>query len=82
MMGRRNILKQVVFRRLIEVRELKRKPKLSDLLRMFKDDDDETNKEKLIAYIKKLYEVKGEEAKIIELEDIKYERIQSSLDRL
>ena len=58
MMRRRNILKQVVFRRLIEVREIKRKPKLSDLMQMFKDDDEETNRENLIAYLKKLYDKK------------------------
>jgi hypothetical protein len=37
---RKNILKNIVMRKIIEIRELKKKPKLSDLLNMFKDKSD------------------------------------------
>ena len=33
----RNVLKNVVFRRIIEIREVKKQPRLNDLLNMFKD---------------------------------------------
>jgi hypothetical protein len=40
MMARRNILKNIVMRKIIQIRELKKKPKLSDLLSMFRDKSD------------------------------------------
>jgi len=37
MLHRRNILKNVVYRRIIEIRDIKRKPKLGDILAAFND---------------------------------------------
>ena len=74
-------MKNVVFRRIIEIREIKKQPKLSDLLAMFKDI--ETNpkaREHLIQKLTFIYNTNknGFEEK----QDIKYERLMSSFDRI
>ena len=42
---RRNTLKNVVFRRLLEIREINKKPKLGQLLAMFRNNSDPDAKE-------------------------------------
>jgi len=81
MVNRRNILKNVVFRRIIEIREIKKQPKLSGLLAMFKDI--RTNpeaREKLIQKLTFLYDTN--KAGFVAKQDIKYERLMSSFDRI
>ena len=55
----RNILKNLVFRRIIEIREIKKQPKLSDLLGMFKDiKNNPKEREALIKKLIFLYDTK------------------------
>ena len=55
MLKRRNTLKNIVFRRLLEIREINKKPKLGQLLAMFKNNSDPDAKDHLIAKLTKLY---------------------------
>lgn len=48
MNARRNILKNVVFRRIIEIRAIMAKPKLDAILKLFDAEDSEAGKEKII----------------------------------
>lgn len=46
----------MVFRRLMEIREVKRKPKLGDILEMFKGvNKDDAGKQQIVAQLQKMY---------------------------
>ena len=49
-------------RRILEIRELKKKPKLSDVLNMIEDRSDPKQKEILLEKMKKLYQKKDVKA--------------------
>ena len=70
----------MVFRRLLEIREINKKPKLGQLLAMFKNNSDPDAKDQLIAKLTKLY--KQQDKNDQGQQDIKYERIMTSFDRL
>lgn len=79
---RLNILKNVIFRRMIEIRVLKKKPKLSDILRLTKMRD-MTNpkvKEEIKRRLLSLYDEGNQRNE--KVEDKNYERLMSSFDRL
>ena len=52
------MLKNVVFQILMEIRRIKAKPKLGELLQMFKGMTDKKEKEKFIEKIKEIYNAK------------------------
>ena len=57
-LGRRNILKNIVFQILLEIRRIKAKPKLSELLKMFKNKTNQQEKERFIEKMKMLFQAK------------------------
>lgn len=79
-MERENILKNVVYSRILEIQEQKRKPKLPDILRAFKNQSTPEQKNMIVDKIKLLYS--NTPVKISTQEDPKYERIMTSFDRL
>mmetsp|Transcript_3429 Transcript_3429/g.2416 ORF Transcript_3429/g.2416 Transcript_3429/m.2416 type:complete len:95 (+) Transcript_3429:433-717(+) len=81
-LNRENILKNVVMRRIIEVRIQKKKPKLSDVLKIMKQKDltnpkvREDFKKKFLA----LYD--PESSKNMKVEDVKYDKLKNTFDRI
>jgi len=79
---RQIILKNVVFRRIIEIRILKRKPKLSDILKLMKMRD-MTNPKVREEFKRKLLNLYDENNnKHEKMEDKNYDRLMSNFDRL
>lgn len=78
MNARRNILKNVVFRRILEIRAIMAKPKLSTILKLFAEEDSEAGKDKII---RKLHKIYGKGTQKNDL-DFKYERLMLSYDRI
>jgi hypothetical protein len=79
---RENIFKNVVFQRLLEIREEKRKPKLGEILSLINKSTKgggSANKDFIINKIKLLYAVDGEEKP---QEDKKWDQLMASFDRL
>ena len=54
-MERRNILKNIVFSRILEIRREKRKPKLKDILKLVGENKSQHQKELVIKKLKALY---------------------------
>ena len=79
---RENILKNIVYNRILEIQEQKRKPKLSDILKFFSkfDTSKPEIKDMLVEKIILLYSNKP--MNLTTQEDAKYERIMTSFDRL
>ena len=77
---RDNAFKNAIMRRILEIRLEKQKPKLSDLLKMFKGKDlsNPKDKEALRKKMMELYEEQDNVAK----EDVKYTKLMSSFDRI
>ena len=82
MFYRRNILKNIVFRRIIEIREIKKKPKLSQILEYFNKQGNKNNKDRLVNKLKLLYKRKDNHPKQHFNQDPKYEKLMSSFDRI
>jgi len=79
---RQNLLKNVVFRRIIELRVLKRKPKLADILRLMKMRD-MTNPKVREEFKRKLLNLYDEGSQKNEkMEDKNYDRLMGNFDRL
>ena len=72
---RENILKNVVFSIIIEIRLEKKKPKLPDILKVFQGKNSPEDKELIIQKLKLLYS--GSTALVDEKEDMKYQTLMT-----
>lgn len=82
---RRFTLKQVVFRRILEIREIKRKPKLSTVLEYFKNGSNEEGGGKKLMFLERMLNIfgsKNERKQFLDIGDLKYERLQLQFDRV
>ena len=87
MQKRRNLLKNICFRIVIDIREVKKKPKLGDLLKLLDEklgneishEEKQKKKQQILA---QLYGKKGDNELQFAHQDIKYEKLMSSFDRL
>lgn len=82
-MQRQNIFKNVVFRRIIEVRMMKKKPKLSDIMKLMKQKDlsNPKTREDFKKKILSLYDDESQK-KNDRVEDPKYDKLMSNFDRI
>lgn len=56
MLERRTILKNVVMRRISEIQDIMKKPKLTELLSMFREKSDPQERQILLEKMKKMYQ--------------------------
>lgn len=73
-------MKNVVAQIIIKIREVKRKPKLHDFLRLFRDNPDSIDKERIILKLKQLYSDEPIEFK--PENDKKFNSLNAQFDRL
>ena len=78
---RENIFKNVIMRRIIEIRVLKKKPRLGDILKMIKGKDLSNPKVKE-DFKRKIFALYDENPHEHHVEDPKYERLMSNFDRM
>lgn len=84
---RRNKLKNVVFRRIVEIRDYKKKPKLHEVIETYTKQfgNIENSKDFIAEKIRQLYEkddAHEEVGRPVHVESVKYEKIMSSFDRI
>ncbi len=77
MLERRTFFKNLVFRRILEIREIKSKPKLHEFLSIFRKNS--KAKDQLLKKLEVLYSAQNQKKNWI---DIKYERLKNSFDRI
>ena len=78
---RENIFKNVIMRRIIEIRMIKKKPKLNDLLKMMKGRDLSDPKVKA-DFKRKILALYDEDHHGPPEEDAKYDKLMANFDRV
>ena len=78
---RENIFKNVIMRRIIEIRMIKKKPKLNDILKMMKGKDLSDPKVKA-DFKRKIFALYDENEQQKGEEDAKYDKLMANFDRV
>lgn len=79
--ARENIFKNLVMRRIIEIRIIKKKPRLTDILRIMKTKD-LSNPKTRDDFKNKILALYDETVKPEAEQDVKYEKLMSNFDRM